>query len=81
MKTKAKQPFARTKMKRKDPNRYPKGLNRKKVEAIIEHYEKQTDEEAAAEDEAAYHSATSTMMEIPNKLVPVVQRLITKRAS
>jgi hypothetical protein len=39
---------------RKDPNRYPKGFNRKKIQAILEYYENQTEEEAAAEIEAAF---------------------------
>ena len=33
---------------KKDPNKYPRGWNRKKVEYLIRHYENQTDEEAAA---------------------------------
>jgi hypothetical protein len=66
--------------KRKDPNRYPKGLNRKKVQAIIAHYENQTDDEAIAEDEAAYNDPSFRMMQVPNELVPKVRRLIAKRA-
>jgi hypothetical protein len=63
-----------------DPNRYPKGLNRKKVQALIDYYENQTDEEAIAEAEAAYRDKATTMMQIPNKLVPKVRKLISKRA-
>ncbi|HSZ57792.1 MAG TPA: hypothetical protein VK797_19170 [Tepidisphaeraceae bacterium] len=40
--------------RRKDPNRYPKGWNRAKVQALIEHYENQTEDEALAELEAAF---------------------------
>jgi hypothetical protein len=65
---------------RKDPNRYPRGLNRRKVQAIIAHYENQTDAEAIAEDEAAYRSDKVTMMGVPIDLVPKVQRLIAKRS-
>ncbi len=66
---------------KRDPSPYPKGWNRKRVQKLIDHYENQTDEEAIAEDEAAYHSATVTMMAMPVELVPAVQRLITcKRA-
>jgi hypothetical protein len=39
---------------RNDPNRYPKGWNRAKVQALIEHYENQTDDEAIAEINAAF---------------------------
>lgn len=63
-----------------DPNRYPKGLSREKVQRIIEHYENQTDEEAIAEAEAAYHNPATTMMEVPVALVPQIQKLIAKRA-
>lgn len=64
----------------RDPNRYPKGLNRKKVRKLIDYYENQTDEEAIAEAEAAYREPKTTMMQIPNELVPQVQKLISKRA-
>ena len=66
--------------KTKDPNRYPKGWNRQKVERMIAHYENQTDEEAIAEDEAAYSNPAFTMMQVPKALVPQVQKLISKRA-
>jgi len=39
-------------MKRKDPNKYPPGLNARRVQAIIDHYDNQSEEEALAEDEA-----------------------------
>jgi hypothetical protein len=40
----------------KDPNLYPKGWNRQKVQRMIAHYENQTDEEAIAEDEGQQKS-------------------------
>ena len=63
---------------RPDPNRYPKGWDRKHVEVIISHYENQTDEQAIAEDEAAYHSAGSTMIQVPLALVAKVEKLIAR---
>lgn len=63
----------------RDPNRYPKGWNRKRVQKLIDHYENQTDEEAIAEDEAAYHNAKITMMAVPVELVPAVERLIARK--
>jgi hypothetical protein len=39
-------------MRSKDPNKYPPGLNAQRVREIIDHYDNQTDEEAAAELEA-----------------------------
>ena len=67
-------------MKKEDPNRYPKGWNRRKVEAVIRHYERQTEEEAIAEAATACRNQKTTMMQIPVKLVPAVQKLVAKRA-
>jgi hypothetical protein len=63
----------------RDPNRYPKGWNRKRVQKLAAHYENQTDAQAAAEDEAAYRNAKITMMEVPVELLPAVQRLISRK--
>jgi hypothetical protein len=79
MKTKTTVP-PQKKAQKKDPNRYPKGWDREKVQRVIAHYENQTDEEAIAEDEAAYRNPKTTMMQVPNELVPQVQRLIARRA-
>lgn len=40
--------------------------------------EAQNDEEAVAEDEEAFESTTSTVMEVPLELVPAVRELIAK---
>ncbi len=77
-KTRPPKPNRRTRAK--DPNRYPEGWNRRRVQAVLEHYEKQTDEEAVAEDEAAYRDGAFAMIQVPIDLVPEVQRLIAKRA-
>jgi hypothetical protein len=42
------------------------------VKELIRHYENQPEEEAAAEDEAAYRSTHTTMMAVPVELVPKV---------
>ena len=64
----------------KDPNRYPKGLDRKKVRAIIDYYERQSDDEAIAEAEAAYRKRNTALIEVPVKLLPAVRELIARRA-
>ncbi len=61
------------------PSRFPKGWDAARVESVLRHYEQQTDEEAIAEDEAAYESTTHTAMEVPVDLVPTVRELIAKR--
>jgi hypothetical protein len=58
---------------------YPAGWDRERVRRVLEHYETQSDEEAVAEDEAAYEAITSTAMEVPVELVPVVRELIATR--
>jgi hypothetical protein len=67
-------------MKKKDPNRYPKGWNRKKVQDLIAHYETQTDADAIAEAEAAYRKRSSSLIEVPVKLLPQVRRLLARSA-
>ena len=58
---------------------YPPGWDEKRVQRVLEHYQAQSDEEAVAEDEAAYEATTHTAMEIPVELVPAVRELIAKR--
>ena len=58
--------------------KYPRGWNEARVRRVIEHYESQTDEEAAAEIESGLESTT---MEVPRALVPVVRELIANRKS
>lgn len=58
--------------------KYPRGWNEARVRRVLEHYESQTDEEAATEIRSALESTT---MEVPTALVPVVRELIAKRKS
>ena len=60
-------------------SRFPPGWDAARVNRVLEHYEAQTQEEAVAEDEAAYESTTHTAMEVPVDLVPTVRELIAKR--
>jgi hypothetical protein len=66
--------------RREDPGAYPKGWDRKRVQALADYYDHQSDEEAIAEAEASYRSTTVTMMAIPVALVSKVQKLLAKRA-
>ena len=65
---------------RQDRSPYPKGWNRRRVQKLIDYYDHQTDQQAIVEAEAAYADTKSTMMQIPNELVPKVQKLLGKRA-
>jgi hypothetical protein len=62
-------------MKQKD---FPEGWDEARVRKVIAHYEQQSEEEAVAEDEAAFESATQTFVEVPNDLLPAVRELIAK---
>ncbi len=59
-------------------NRFPSGWDEDRVRKVLAHYEEQTEDEAVAEDEAAFEDSTQTVMEVPNELVPVVRELIAK---
>jgi hypothetical protein len=58
---------------------FPEGWDEERVRRVLEHYDAQADEEAVAEDEAAYESTTHTAMEIPVELVPEVRELLAKK--
>ena len=53
--------------------KYPAGWDSERVRRVLEHYETQSDEEAVAEDEAAYEATTHTAMEVPVDVVPAVR--------
>ena len=59
--------------------KYPAGWDEDRVKRVLAHYEQQSEEEAVAEDEAAYESTTHTAMEVPVDLVPAVRELLAKR--
>ena len=60
-------------------NRFPAGWNEARVRRVLAHYEQQTEEEAVAEDEAAFQLRGQTVMVVPQRLVPEITRLIEKR--
>ena len=45
---------------------------------MLDHYESQTEDEAVAEDEAAFTDANYTVMLIPKELVPAVRKLLAE---
>ena len=60
-------------------NRFPKGWDEKRVKEVLEHYENQTEDEALAEDEAAYEDTTHTFLNVPTELLPEIRELLVKR--
>ncbi len=62
----------------KKRNRFPKGWNESRVRELLEHYEGQTEDEAVAEDEAAFLRRDHAVVVVPKKLVPAITRLIAR---
>jgi len=60
-------------------SRFPVGWDEERVRRVLEHYERQTPEEAVAEDEAAFENQNETVMKVPQELVSVVRELIAKQ--
>ena len=62
--------------KQRVDQKFPPGWNESRVRRVLDHYESQTDDEAATEIRSALENTT---MEVPTALVPVVRELIAKR--
>ena len=64
----------------KKRSRFPKGWNEPRVRAVLEHYENQTEDEAVAEDEAAFRKrGDETVIVVPRRLVPAITKLISQQ--
>ena len=64
----------------KNETNFPPGWDAARVHRVLEHYERQTDAEAAAEDEAAFEDPGYATMLIPQELVPAVRDLLARHA-
>lgn len=62
-----------------DQTKFPLDWDEERVRKVLSHYEEQTEEEATAEDEAAFEYRDQTFMEVPNDLVPEIRALIAER--
>jgi hypothetical protein len=60
-------------------SRFPPGWDEERVQRVLAHYETQSEDEALAEDEAAFETPGQTVMGVPSELVRVVRELIAKR--
>jgi hypothetical protein len=58
--------------------KFPPGWDEARVQKVLAHYEQQTEEEAVAEDEAAFEDSTQTVIEVPKELLPAIRELIAK---
>lgn len=59
-------------------SKFPPGWDEERVRRVLAHYEQQTEDEAVAEDEAAFEEQTQALVEVPNELVPAVRELIAR---
>ena len=60
-------------------NHFPPGWDDARVQRVLRHYERQSEEEAVAEDEAAFDGKNGAMIEVPYELLPAVRELISGR--
>jgi hypothetical protein len=64
--------------RRANAQKLPRGWDEERVRRVLRHYENQTEDEAVAEDEAAFEAAGQTVMIVPTDLVPAIRQLIAK---
>lgn len=57
----------------------PEGWSEERIQMLLREYETQSDDDAMAEDEAAWEDISETTMKVPVDLVPAVLELIRKR--
>jgi hypothetical protein len=60
---------------------FPPGWDEKRVRRVLAHYERQTEEEAVREDEAAFKNKAQTTVQVPRELMPVIRELIRQYQS
>ena len=58
----------------------PEGWDEDRVRRVLLHYEEQAEDEALAEDEAAWEARSATFIEVPNALLPRIRELLAKTA-
>ncbi len=61
-------------------NEFPPGWDEDRVQRVLAYYEAQTEDEAVAEDEAAFESPTETVMIVPVELVAVIRELLARHS-
>ncbi len=59
--------------------RLPRGWTENRIRELVGHHDRQTEEEQAAEIEAALSMKDQTVMVVPTELVPEIQALIARK--
>jgi hypothetical protein len=68
-----------SKNNRRSKQKLPRGWDEERVRRVLDHYENQTEDEAVAEDEAAFRTKGQTVMIVPTELVPRIRQMIARR--
>jgi hypothetical protein len=58
--------------------KFPPGWDQDRVQKLIAHYDRMSDDELIAEDEASQETEGQTMMMVPTDLVPAVREMIAR---
>jgi hypothetical protein len=61
--------------------RLPKGWTDERVRGVLQHYEEQSEDEAATEDSAAFPEGATTVIRIPRRLLPQIRAMIAKESA
>ena len=59
--------------------RMPRGWTAKQIRDLAAHHDRQTEDEQAAEIQAALSAENQTVMVVPTELVPEIQALIARK--
>jgi len=59
--------------------RLPKGWTEKRIRDLAAHHDRQTEDEQAAEIEAALAAKSQTLIVVPTNLVPEIHALIARK--
>jgi hypothetical protein len=62
-------------------SKFPRGWNQKRVQAVIDYYGRQTEDEELAEYEAGMAINSQSMMLVPTELIPEIEKFIADRKS
>ena len=65
--------------KKPKKSQFPRGWDQKRVQDVINHYDRQTEDEELAEYVAGIALNGQTMMLVPTALVPEIEELIASR--
>lgn len=66
-------------MKNSKKQKLPRGWTEERIRKLAEYHDDQSEEEQAAEIEAAFAKKDHTVMVVPTKLVPAIQKLIQRK--